>query len=310
MISRERSWCLIRLGAWVCGACLGVVLLLPVPVHAQAAFDWQQATGVLFRVASPDPAVPGNLLFGTIHVGTLEQLGLDPAKLAAAVHSQHTLVDEADARSPWSRAFDHYRELPPGQVLPDLIGPDAFMQLIVQLPREDSARLERIKPWVAMVKLEAAGVPEAPGVDRIVAGMARGAGLRNVHLETLEDQLAALDCISPDEYAKVLAQRLDDPARIREETLRALAFYREGDLPAWLADVEAAHGLDASAAGIAARSRECLLDQRNARWSEELDPLLRAGGCFVAVGAIHLVGPNGLLAALSARGFTVTPQPW
>lgn len=310
MILRRRAWCLRRLGAWVSGACLAVGIVLPLHAGAQEAFDWQHANGVLFRVTSPDPAAPGNLLFGTIHVGRLEQLGLDPAKLADAVRGHRTLVDESGAQAHWPSGFDHYRELPEGRLLPDLIGPDAFMQLIAWLPGEDATRLARIKPWVAMVKLEAAAIPAGPGVDRVVAGIARDAGMSSVHLETLEDQLAALDCVPPDEYAKVLAQRLERPARIGDEARRAVAFYRIGDLPAWLADVEAAHGLDAPAAAIAARSRACLLDQRNARWTEELDPLLRAGGCFVAVGAIHLVGSNGLLAALSARGFTVTPQPW
>ena len=34
---------------------------------------------------------------------------------------------------------------------------------------------------------------------------------------------------------------------------------------------------------------------------------LRGGGVFVAVGAIHLHGPNGLLAQIRAQGYKVQP---
>lgn len=292
------------------GLCLGALAWLPGAAHAASAFDWQGARGVLFRVTSPVAGAPDNLVLGTIHAGSLETLGLEHAKLQDAVRGARTFVDEADGSAPWSASLDHYRLLPDTVSLPQLIGGDAFIDLAAELPRLDSQRLARFKPWMAMVLLEASHVPPAPSLDGVVAAMAHEAGLRMVHLETLEDQLAALDCVPPEEYATVLEQRLADPAQLIRDDERALAFYREGDLAGWLADVEVARGLDAAAAAVMARARGCLITQRNARWTEELETLLRDGGCFVAVGAIHLAGPNGLLADLAARGFAVTPQSW
>src|SRR5690606_14859663 len=106
-----------------------------------------------------------------------------------------------------------------------------------------------------------------------------------VHLETLEDQLAALDCVPAERYAVVLRQRLDDPDQLRLDGQRAREFYRRGDLSGWLADIDAMRGLDAQGQAIERRARQCLIEQRNARWIEELEPLLRQGDCFVAVGA-------------------------
>ena len=48
-----------------------------------------------------------------------------------------------------------------------------------------------------------------------------------------------------------------------------------------------------------------LLDRRNERWLPLLLPEVERGGAFIAVGAAHLLGDNGLLHVLEARGFKI-----
>jgi uncharacterized protein YbaP (TraB family) len=50
---------------------------------------------------------------------------------------------------------------------------------------------------------------------------------------------------------------------------------------------------------------ERLNDNRNVKMARRLAPWLQKGNCFVAVGALHLTGPNGLIKLLSAKGYTV-----
>ncbi|MFC5742995.1 TraB/GumN family protein [Dyella tabacisoli] len=291
---------------------IGCGLLAWLPLRAQeGGADWGAAHGVLFRIHSPLPGRKDSLLFGTIHIGTSAELGLDLQRVRSAIETQRVLVNEVDGQTSWEPRYDRYRFLAEGQHLATLIGGTEFIELITLLPEYNGSQLNRFKPWVAMTLLEE-GAEQAPprSIDRIVEDMARLHSLRLVHLETLEDQLAALDCTPAADYAVVLRQRLADPKALREETERSLAFYRDGNLPAWLADIDAMHGLDEHAQKAERHARECLLEHRNARWLEELDPLLRQGGCFVAVGAIHLTGKDGLLAGLARRGFSVTTQPW
>ena len=53
--------------------------------------------------------------------------------------------------------------------------------------------------------------------------------------------------------------------------------------------------------------KEALLDSRNKKWIERLPELFAEQSTFVAVGALHLPGENGLVALLRREGYTVEP---
>jgi uncharacterized protein YbaP (TraB family) len=49
-----------------------------------------------------------------------------------------------------------------------------------------------------------------------------------------------------------------------------------------------------------------LLVERNKDWMPKIEALFsRKGRAFVVVGAAHLVGPDGLLAQLKAKGYAI-----
>jgi uncharacterized protein YbaP (TraB family) len=58
---------------------------------------------------------------------------------------------------------------------------------------------------------------------------------------------------------------------------------------------------------LAERFRRTAIDERNRRMAERMGPLLAEGGRFIAVGALHLPGPGGLLQRLSDQGYRVRP---
>lgn len=53
--------------------------------------------------------------------------------------------------------------------------------------------------------------------------------------------------------------------------------------------------------------KEALLDSRNKKWIQPLSELFAEQSTFVAVGALHLPGKNGVVALLRREGYTVEP---
>jgi uncharacterized protein len=52
---------------------------------------------------------------------------------------------------------------------------------------------------------------------------------------------------------------------------------------------------------------QVLLIDRNEKWVLRIEKMIKAKSCFIAVGALHLEGVNGIVALLKTRGYTVNP---
>jgi uncharacterized protein YbaP (TraB family) len=52
-------------------------------------------------------------------------------------------------------------------------------------------------------------------------------------------------------------------------------------------------------------ANQAMIYGRNASWIDAIEKMHAAGGGFVAVGALHLVGPKSVLDLLQQRGYTI-----
>ncbi|MET1023409.1 MAG: TraB/GumN family protein [Pseudoxanthomonas sp.] len=288
----------------------GVVFRVTAPASPVAQIEPVPAGPAQVAPPATAPAPAVSYVVGTIHFGTDAEHGLDPQQLDPLLARSTTLVNEVDVDATSDPALDPYRWLPADQDLGQWIAPSELEMAQSLLPQISADTLYRMKPWLMLALLEARG--EQGGeqtLDVRVQRMADARGLRTVHLEQVADQMKALDCVPSDQQARVLSERLKAPWLLGEESARALSFYRDGNLWGWLGDVDRMFGLSADAKAIETQARGCLLEQRNAQWMPQLLALLSQGGCVVAVGAIHLPGDNGLLAALARAGYRVEAQP-
>ncbi len=175
----------------------------------------------------------------------------------------------------------------------------------------DVGRIEHLRPWAAALMLSmqptlGRGARVESGADLTMTRASRASAKQIKTFETLEDQArmyAGLPERSEVAYlAGVIRERSAPPKpRLPWQDPRSLE-------QAWLAGdlARLGPGLVGDMRANNPALYEALLRKRNLSWADKLSDELQGSGVqLVNVGALHMVGPDGLPALLEARGFTV-----
>lgn len=119
-------------------------------------------------------------------------------------------------------------------------------------------------------------------------------------LETMEFQSSVFDSIPYEEQAKELLNSIDSMATYSQYFDTMINVYKSQQLTR----MEAL--FNKSEFGMQAHE-DLLLNNRNRNWTTQLKDIMKKQSAFVAVGAGHLPGEQGLLALLKKAGYTVRP---
>jgi len=127
-----------------------------------------------------------------------------------------------------------------------------------------------------------------------------------VALETLEEQVSALDGGSFDEQIKSLRHFLTLSDRRENMSNAFQQLYLKGQTGMLWAWSEVMSEDFLKEGQTFEEMMAPLLDDRNIRMVDRSEAILEEGGAFIAVGALHLPGKNGLVSLLRKEGYTVT----
>ncbi len=246
-------------------------------------------------------------LFGTIHA-LPEPVDWRSPRVEAAMAGADRLVMEIAAIENQAAISDEFARLDATPGLPPLAQrlPAADRPRLAALVKRegiDAQRLDRSESWaaaliLAQVQQARSGSDSANGIDRAVAKAMRGKPV--IELEGAARQLGLFDALAEADQRQLLGFALAGAEDAAGETERLAAAWGSGDLA--LLERETHQGMLADP-----ELHEALLAARNRDWTGQVDALLRGGARpFIAVGAMHLAGPKGLPALLTARGWKVT----
>jgi uncharacterized protein YbaP (TraB family) len=170
----------------------------------------------------------------------------------------------------------------------------------------------RMKPWVlsSMVALPACEMARkaagAPVLDIKLAEDAKAAGKSLEGLETIADQLGAMASLPLAFHMQGLVETLKLGTRIDDVIETMILLYGQGETgmiwPLFHAVLPGGDG-DQDYADF----EETMVTARNRVMAERAVPILARGNAFIAVGALHLPGKEGLVELLRQRGYQMSP---
>ena len=140
-------------------------------------------------------------------------------------------------------------------------------------------------------------------LDVVLFQRAQQAGKRLYGLETIAEQLEVFEGLSLDDQVALLKDAVEQFSGIDAMNAELLAAYRRQDLATMLAINETA--MASGDQRLAREFQRRLIVNRNHRMAERMEPYLKQGKAFVAVGALHLPGEQGLIRLLEQRGYSV-----
>jgi uncharacterized protein len=248
-------------------------------------------------------------LVGSVHMLSTDYYPLSPA-LDTAFEASDLLVEELDfgemMASESQLALLTRGMMPSGQSLDNVVSP-ATLALVntrvkaLGLPIEP---LKRFKPWALALTLlalewQSAGFDPDLGLDKHFYDRARAEHKTVKGLETVAFQISRFDEMTMPDQDRLLAQTLKE---LETETASVTAL-----ADAWKAgDVSTVEKIVLQDIKSDRRMYERLVVERNRTWLPQIEALfIRPDPAFIVVGAAHLVGTDGIINALQAKGYTV-----
>lgn len=280
-------------GATLIWLLLGLTWLLPVGAEAQ---------GRLWRISAA--GVEPSYLFGTMHSEHPEVTRLPPDVERAFDGSGRLVLEMVlDQTAMLSTAQAGLFES--GRDLEDVLPAPLYRRTVEAMADYGVPEpvLRRFKPWMVFSTLMLPRSRTGMFLDLRLYQQAVAAGKPVTGLETAAEQIAVFDGMSMADQVSILRDTLDNLERFDAWFEEMRRVYLSGDLDAlatfsdeMMSDIDPA---------LAQRFQRRFVSERNRRMVERLRPLLREGGAFIAVGALHLPGEDGIIALLRAAGYEV-----
>ncbi len=262
------------------------------------------AKHMLFKVRGPNGATV--YLLGSVHL-----LSPDAGKLSPEIDSAfakaktvafETSIDSVQMRGQELLMKARYA---PGGSLRKSLSPAGLAKAdtVLRMYGLTLDQLDGFKPWFVGVALSQMVMQRANfqpqfGVDVQLNERAKAAHKPVVGLESVDFQLNLFDAIAPDDQERMITST-KSPA----EAAKELEKIKE----AWLSgDVAALESVFKESQDESPKMIEVMLNNRNASWIPKIDAMLKGkDDALVVVGAAHLMGKQGVLELLRAKGYTI-----
>jgi uncharacterized protein len=247
-------------------------------------------------------------LLGSVHMLKAADSAL-PSEALRAYAASKVLVMEVDLNGAGAESLlesgAELETLPEGQTLAQAVGPQLYAQLLARAQPLglDPDIISHFQPWFAALMLQQlelaqSGFDAAAGVDEQFALMAQADQKPIIGLETVDEQLGFFAQLSLEQQRQFLRSTLQDSDSAESESNAIVSAWQHGD-------TVKLEQLLREGSKESPDLYRLLTTERNRRWLPKITQLLNGDDNYlVVVGALHLIGHDGVIELLQRQGFS------
>jgi len=259
--------------------------------------------GILWQVSKS--GLQSSYLLGTIHSDDPLVTAL-PAKVNNALQQSSSFTAELDLDIMQMLQAQMQMLLPENTSLQSVIGEPRYKKAVGLMTSHGvpEAMLSKMKPWAVAAQLSMPKPKSGIFLDLKLYQMAQVQGKKIYGLETVTEQLSIFDNMTKSQQLAMLDQAMKDYVLMPGKINTLIKLYVKRDLNGMkrFSDDEMKK-MDSSLSSI---MEDKLINERNHRMVKRMQPQLTLGKAFIAVGALHLPGEQGILVLLEKQGYKVS----
>ncbi|MBP9133861.1 MAG: TraB/GumN family protein [Saprospiraceae bacterium] len=264
----------------------------------------QPEESLLWKIEGKGLSKP-SYLFGTIHLIPEDKYFFTKEMENAFAQSDQVIFEiDLNVMNDMSQmaAILVKMRMPDSVSLQDLISPEDYS--LLQEKAKDSGMplfmFENIKPLFLQTLLDDVNSQKSQmaSYEINLAQKASNTGKGIGGLETIDDQMAAIDAVPLKEQAAMLMESLKSPDSQNIDTL--IQLYEQQKIQ------ELHDMIESSFAQSKDNYMDSFLKNRNVKWIDNMKRLMSEKSTFFAVGAGHLAGKSGVINLLREKGYKVT----
>ena len=260
-------------------------------------------TSIFWKVTGNGLEKP-SYLYGTVHlIPKSDFFFID--SLENKFKSCSEIILEVDMDDPGFLAkTQQLMFMPDNKTLKDLLDTTEYNQLSEFFKDSLNLQLEqfqRIKPFfLAQFIIPKMINKSLTSYEMTFVQMAKKYNIDLTGLESVEEEMNSIDKIPYKKQAELILENINNFNENRQIYSKLIDAYKG-------ADFENFYKLMLKSSTELKEFEQLLLIDRNERWIPRIEKMIKAKSCFIAVGALHLEGQNGLVALLRSKGYNVSP---
>lgn len=244
-------------------------------------------------------------LYGTFHLLCKQDIHFSDA-CRKAISNSSKVYFELDIDDP-ATLFGGFKllNMKAGKTLDSLLTANEYKRVSAYFKDSLKASLgifKNMKPYFLIAMLYPKMMPckSISGVEDGIMAIAKENKKEINGLETMAFQASVFDSISYEQQAKELLNMIDSMGTSRKYfSLMNKAYLQQ--------DMAAIEKLVFDTGAGMQDNQDILLSSRNRDWVNKLQGIMKTGSVFIAVGAGHLIGNEGLIQLLRNEGYQLKP---